>query len=178
MSVLNTNCVSRGEDGVVIVHFHRPLLSFSVGKDQHWLPPIWPKHLLLAFPRSTSGIRAQLADGIGKPFLQSGDRVPWASRRGVRAGTGAAWGLVRHRAHWGSDTAITACHRVRLCCKRSKKEGGEENMNKVQELIAGYILIGQILQTEFCTKMFNFLSLSHTVTSVAAATVPTGTKWF
>lgn len=49
-------------------------------------------------------------------------------------------------------------------------------MNKVQELIAGYILIGQMLQTEFCTKMFNFLSLSHTVTSVAAATVPTGTK--
>lgn len=40
MSVLNTHCVSRGEDGVVIVHFHRPLLSFSVGKDQRWLPPI------------------------------------------------------------------------------------------------------------------------------------------
>lgn len=28
---------------------------------------------------------------------------------------------------------------------------------KVQQLIVGYILSGQMLQTDFCTKMFNFL---------------------
>lgn len=101
--------VSWGEDGVVVMLVQRPWLSFTVRKER------WQ---LLRFARSSSAIGAQLPDGICEPFLQGADGVPGSSRQGVRAGAGASWGLVVHRAHWWGDTAVTACQRVRLCCRQ------------------------------------------------------------
>lgn len=153
MPVLKSHRVSTGEDGVVIVRFLRPLLSLTVGKERWLLSPVWPVHLLLSFSHSTSGIRAQLADGIGEPFFQGADRVPGSSRRGVWAGAGAAWGLVRHRARWWSDAAVAASHRVRLRCRQ--KEEGED-----WDTAANWRVypLGSDVADSFYTKMlFNFL---------------------
>lgn len=132
--IVTPHRVFRWENGVVIVWFHEPWLIFALRKKRWQLPPAWPAHVLLNFSRS-SGINAQLADGVGEPFLKSTDRVSRSSRWGVWTGARAAWGLMGHRAHRWGDTAITACHRVRFCCKETERE---KNLIKVQQLIRSY----------------------------------------
>lgn len=150
MSVFKSHSVSRRQDGVVSLWFQRLQLAFAVAKEQWQLPLVWHAHLLLNFSRTSSGIRAQLADGVGEPFLEGGDRVPWTSRWRVWAGAGAARGLVGHRAHWWGDAAVTASRRVRLCCWDREKR--ETYWVKLQQLIVGCILPDQLLQTDFFAK--------------------------
>lgn len=57
-SILKSHRVSSGDDGAFVRCFQRPGLSGAVGKQRLPLAPVWPAHLFLHFPHSTSGIGA------------------------------------------------------------------------------------------------------------------------
>lgn len=113
----------RGDDAVIMLWFLRLLLSLAVGQQQRRQPVVRPAHLPLSLPCSSSGIKAQLTDGVTEPSLQGADGVTRTSGRGVRAGAGAARGLVGPRASGWADVTVTACHGVGFCCRCGGKCG-------------------------------------------------------
>lgn len=74
-------------------------------------------------------------------------------------------GLELPEAWWGTEPTVGAillslhaATEYDSAAGRGRERKGEKDWVKIQQLIMGYILSGQMLQTDFCTKMlFNFL---------------------